>query len=437
MRSDAILLDQVIADRGGAAAVAVRDGVVLVNAADITPAPVRWLWPGWLALGKLHILAGAPGQGKTTIALAAVAAVTGVGRWPDGTRCDPGSALIWSGEDDPGDTLLPRLLAMGADPARVNFITATRIAGEVLPFDPARDLVDLAAAAERIGDVRLLVVDPVVSAVAGDSHKNTEVRRALQPLVDLAGALDCAVLGISHFAKGGAGRDPAERVVGSVAFSAVARVVMVAARIKGDDGGDRRVLARAKSNIGPDGGGFEYALDQVEVPGHAGLNASRVTWGPAVEGTARELLAEPENGADGGSARDNAADFLRETLKGGPVPTKTLEAEAKAAGIAWRTVRRAADEVGVWKTKGGMGSGWYWSLSKMATKEANLSNVESWTSWTPSVDTFGAGPTDDLVETARRRVAEVAPQRGWTDVEAAEWHADAQANPAAVLEALQ
>ena len=187
------------------------DGVVLVQASSLIPEPIRWLWLHWLALGKLHILAGAPGQGKTTINLAFAATVTVGGRWPDGTRCEPGNVLIWSGEDDPADTLLPRLLAMGADPGRVFFVKATRVDGELVPFDPARDMVQLTAEAERIGGVRLLMVDPVVSAVTGDSHKNTEVRRALQPLVDLAAHLDCAVVGISHFGKNTAGRDPTER----------------------------------------------------------------------------------------------------------------------------------------------------------------------------------------------------------------------------------
>ncbi|MBE0629709.1 MAG: AAA family ATPase, partial [Burkholderia vietnamiensis] len=108
----------------------------------------------------LHILAGAPGQGKTTINLAFAATVTVGGRWPDGTRCEAGNVLIWSGEDDPADTLLPRLLAMGADPGRVFFVTATRVDGEVVPFDPARDMVQLTAEAERIGgDDRTVLYD--------------------------------------------------------------------------------------------------------------------------------------------------------------------------------------------------------------------------------------------------------------------------------------
>lgn len=163
---------------------------------------------------------------------------------------------MWSGEDDPADTLLPRLLAMGAEPARVYFVTGARIGNELQSFDPARDMAQLLVEAERIGNVRLLIVDPVVSAVAGDSHKNTEVRRALQPLVDLGASLGATVLGISHFSKGSAGRDPTERVVGSMAFGAVARVVLCAAKVKRrEDKGDRRILVRSKSNIGPDEGG--------------------------------------------------------------------------------------------------------------------------------------------------------------------------------------
>ena len=320
------------------------DGVVLLSAASIRPEPINWLWLHWLALGKLHILAGAPGQGKTTIALAMIATLTSGGRWPDGSRCAPGNAIIWSGEDDPADTLVPRLLAMGADLKRVHFVAGTRLAGEMESFDPARDMVLLTDAANLIGDVKLLMVDPVVSAVAGDSHKNTEVRRALQPLVDLAAQLDAAVLGISHFAKGGAGKDPTERVVGSVAFAAVARVVMCAAKVKSDDGEDRRLLARSKSNIGPDDGGFEYALEQVELHAHPGILASRVTWGGAVEGSARELLADAETDTppdEESSALDDAIEFLRSELSAGPKSAKAIFGEARSAGHSERTLKRA------------------------------------------------------------------------------------------------
>jgi len=347
-----------------------RDKVILTCGSDLTPEPYRWLWQYWLAMGKLHILAGAPGQGKTTIALAMAATITIGGRWPDGSRCAPGNVLIWSGEDDPADTLVPRLMAAGADRARCYFIEGARRGGEVVPFDPARDLGQLLEAIEKIGGISLLVIDPVVSAVTGDTHKNGEVRRALQPLVDLAAKCDCAVLGITHFAKGGQGTDPSQRVVGSVAFTAVARVVMVAAKVKGDEEGqDTRILARSKSNVGPDDGGFQYHLEQSEpIPG---IHASHIAWGKAVQGTARELLTdpdEPQQEQSDASAKDAAIDFLVEILKDGSAPSKYVETEARAAGVSWATVRRAADTIGVTKRK--MNDAWYWFRPKLLNQVA-------------------------------------------------------------------
>lgn len=340
------------------------DGVILTRASDLQITPIIWLWRDWLACGKLHLLAGAPGQGKTTIALSLAATVTSGGRWPDGSRCPVGSALIWSGEDDPADTLAPRLKAMGADMDRVYFVSGARVDGEEQPFDPARDLVQLAAAVASIGDVRLIVVDPIVSAVSGDSHKNTEVRRALQPLVDMAAAAGAAVVGITHLSKGTAGRDPTERVTGSIAFTAVVRVVLMAAKVKGDDGEDRRVLVRSKSNIGPDNGGFVYHLEQVEaIPG---VQASAVTWGEALEGSARELLAEAETDqTDTGekSAKERAEEWLADLLAGGAISSKQVQADAKEAGLSWATVRRAADSLNVARIKDGLRGGWYWRIN--------------------------------------------------------------------------
>jgi len=370
--------------------------VILTSGADLTPEPVEWLWRDWLALGKVHILAGAPGQGKTTLAVGALAAtVTLGGRWPDCTKCEAGNVIVWSGEDDPADTLLPRLLAAGGERSRVYFVEGTRGATGAQPFDPAHDMRKLLAAIERIGGARLVIVDPVVSAVTGDSHKNTEVRRALQPLVDAAAAGRFAVLGITHFSKGGQGSDPTQRVIGSVAFSAVARVVLVAARVKGEDGEDRRILARSKSNIGPDDGGFEYHLEQVEVM--PGIEASRVAWGKAVQGSARELLTDTPEDAEQ-APRDSAAEFLREVLRDGPTPVKTIKAEAQEAGHTWRTVQRAADDLQVIKKKGGMAAGWYWQLAKMTTKNPKDASVRDWPSSDSSApSTAGnADPVEDF-----------------------------------------
>lgn len=335
------------------------DGVVLTRGTDLNPEPIQWLWTHWLALGKLHILAGPPGQGKTTLALAAGATVSIGGRWPDGTRCDAGNVLIWSGEDDAADTLLPRLIASGADRGRCYFVEATRIEGESQPFDPARDMPQLLAAVDRIGGIRLLIVDPVVSAVSGDSHKNAEVRKSLQPLVDLAKACNCAVLGITHFSKNSSGSDPTMRVVGSVAFSAVARVVMVAAKVQGEGDTEARILARSKSNIGPDEGGFEYTIAQTEAL--PGIMASRVEWGKVVEGTARELLTDPDEPKD--DQEDDAAEMLRaELVSDCWTDSNTATRPLKAAGFTKKQIWAASKKLGVIRKKGGMNAGWYWRL---------------------------------------------------------------------------
>ena len=374
--------------------------VVLACGTDLKPEPVRWLWRDWLALGKLHILAGAPGQGKTTLALSMGATVTTGGHWPDGTRCERGNILVWSGEDDHADTLLPRLLAAGADRARCYFVEGTRNEdGALEPFDPAHDLHRLQEAVDAIGGVRLLIVDPIVSAVHGDSHKNTEVRRALQPVVDLASACGFAVLGITHFSKGGQGGDPAQRVVGSVAFTAVARVVLVAAKVKAeDDAEDRRILARSKSNIGPDDGGFEYRLEQREpLPG---LFASCVAWGRTVTGTARELLTDPNEVADCDTL--DVIGFLRGLLADGPMTAKDVFKDADGAGYSRDQIKRASIKLGVEKQKTGMGGGWVWALktTEESGKSAKGVRFENVHSSPPSAlpSGFDAQPPTDLEE---------------------------------------
>ncbi|CAK9253597.1 unnamed protein product [Sphagnum jensenii] len=145
------------------------------------------------------------------------------------------------------------------------------------------------------------MIDPIVAAVSGDSHKNSETRRCLQPLVDMAAATGTAILGISHFSKGSAGKNVTERVIGSLAFGALPRIVMAAAKLEANKGGGR-IFCRAKSNIGADDGGFHYELQQLELPNHRGLITSRVCWGAPVEGTARELLAEDETAGDAQTA---------------------------------------------------------------------------------------------------------------------------------------
>lgn len=331
-----------------------QERVDMLRAADVRMEEIDWLWPGWLARGKLHLLAGDGGAGKTTLALAMASTISRGGQWPDETCAAAGNVLVWSGEDDIADTLVPRLAAAGANLENVYLVGDVLQGRKSRPFDPSQDLDMLAAEAERIGKISLLIVDPVVSAVLGDSHKNTEVRRSLQPLVELGALLDCAVLGISHFSKGGGGIDPLLRVTGSIAFGATSRVVLVAGKPRD---GDDRILARAKSNIGPDDGGFAYRIALAEGP----PQASYVAWGSALEGAARDLLGD-QLGNQSEGASEAVTDWLREVLGAGPRDVADLRREAQILGHRWRTVERVKNSLGIRSRKDATEGGWRWSM---------------------------------------------------------------------------
>ena len=244
-------------------------GVELLRGDTIRAEAREWLWPEWLERGAFHVLAGDKGTGKTTVACSFAAAVSNrKARWPDNSRIEePLDVLFWSGEDSISRTLVPRLLAANADMSRVHFITAFSDGERRRAFDPATDMAKLAHAASKIGSpIGLTVIDSIVSAVSGDSHKNAEVRRGLQPVLDFGEKMKSAVFGITHLTKGTSGRNPVERVTGSLAFAALARVLMVTVCMREpDEHGRDRILTRAASNIGPDGGGFYYTTEQVEV----------------------------------------------------------------------------------------------------------------------------------------------------------------------------
>lgn len=351
-----------------------QPAITLISGASLAPEAIRWLWPGYLARGKLHLVAGKPSAGKTTVVLDLCATVTRGGRLPDGTSIDAGNVLIWSGEDGIADTLLPRLLGAGADRSRVYFVADREEGNERRAFDPAHDMGLLKQTVSKIGGISILVLDPIVSAIHGDSHKNAEVRRGLQPVVELAAAIDAAVIGITHLSKGTSGQDPIDRITGSLAFGAVTRVAFLVAREGGDEEGQsRRVITRAKSNIGEDGGGFFYDIVATVVPDHPGVVTSKVHWLGAAEGSARDIIgtAEASHDQEARSALDEACEFLVDVLTEKPLSAKDVMSRAVEAGIAKRTIERAKKAAGVAVLKTGMGGGWLWHLPGHTLKTAN------------------------------------------------------------------
>jgi putative DNA primase/helicase len=316
---------------------------------------IEWLWPGWLARGKFHLLAGSKGAGKSTILFDLMARLSTGAAWPDGNPASsPSNVMVWSGEDGITDTILPRFYAAGGDRKRIYFpTTATMTDGTKRQFDPSTDMSALIEAAAPLPELGLVMIDPVVLALPSrsDSHKNSETRHGLQPLVDFADQRRIAVMGVTHFTKGTHDRDPIERVTGSLAFGALPRCVWGASA---DDDGYQRRLVRVASNIGPSGGGIEYTLYQAPLPDYD-FSAQRVDWGKKLQGSARELL-----NADKRSAEAEAAALLSTLLSDGPKPQREIKEAADAHCQSWATIRRAQETLGIKPKK--EGKVWCWSL---------------------------------------------------------------------------
>ena len=345
-----------------------RKKVKIIMGTDVTPRPISWLWPGWLAHGKLHILAGRPGCLKTTTAIGFAAGITVGGQWPDGTRMAQGNVVVWSGEDAVDDTLLPRFLAAGGDPDHIAFIKGVEQDGKTRAFDPALDMQELTEVCAELGDVNLIIVDPLVSVAKGDSHKNAETRRDLQPLADLAERTQAAVVGVHHLTKRSEGADPVDRVSGSLAFGAAPRVILLGALDpKGGASGPRGVLMRAKSNIGPSHGGFSFSAEQRPLEDEPNISAQRILWGEYVDKSARDMLEEFEGKAKATAEKKRKlVEFLTEALASGPRMAAEVEDEGEKLGFSVWAMRRAFKKMGGHPLKPSFKSGWVWELPSLS-----------------------------------------------------------------------
>jgi hypothetical protein len=209
-------------------------GAELVTAASVKMSAIEWLWPGRFAIGKFSLLAGLPDEGKSQIICdiaARITTTTGDKHWPCKEGIAPtGNVIMLSAEDDPTDTLVPRLIAAGADLNRITFFKMVKTeAGGRRMFDLAADLERLHEVILTVGDVRAVTLDPL-NAYLGhgriDAFRGSDVRAVLGPLSDLAADLKVAVLGLVHFNKKSDVTNVMLRISDSLSFAAAARAVL-------------------------------------------------------------------------------------------------------------------------------------------------------------------------------------------------------------------
>ena len=322
------------------------EALTLTPASEVTEQSVEWLWPGWLPRGELTLLAGQPGAGKTTLALAVASILSLGGEWPNGEQAKPAQTIFWTAEDSIEKTIVPRLRAHGADMEKVKIINY----GKRIAFDPAQHMGLLRDRLAEEEDVRLLILDPVISVLQGvvrDSHRATDVRQGLVELQSLIAERDVTTIGITHFAKGTKGTSPLERMIGSQVWGAAARVVWVAAC---DSDSGVRTLVQCKNNLSAEGGAFAYTI---EVP--QGHEVTRATFGEHSDMTAAQVLQVSEahtRDPEELSAIEQAQEFLTDILDGmGWVSAKKIDREVRANHVSMRTFQRARAML---KEKGGV-----------------------------------------------------------------------------------
>jgi hypothetical protein len=333
---------------------------ILRRLVDIAPAPVAWLWPGRLARGKLTVLAGDPGLGKSYVTLDIAARLTTGAAWPDEGAPDVGDVVLLNAEDGAADTIRPRLDALGGDPNRVHILEAVRVGdGPDRMFSLAADLPALEVA---IGETAasLVIIDPLSAYLGGkvDSYKDADVRSLLAPLAALAERHDVAVLLVMHLTKNPQSK-ALYRTPGSIAFVAAARVTLIVAKDPEDE--HRRLLVHNKNNLSAAPATLAYRLGAGANPTAAGP----ILWeaGPVDGPNADVLLAGTQ---DDPAERGDADALLRELLDAGEVASTECLSAARANGIGERTLYRAKRRLGIQTRRvggpGKRGAAWYWSL---------------------------------------------------------------------------
>lgn len=316
--------------------------------------PIRWLEEGRIALGKLTLIAGDPGLGKSFITLDMAARVSR-GKLPRPSKASPltlgGQVVLLNAEDDAGDTIKPRLEAMDADLTRIHLFE-----GVVQPMGRCVNLTQLdtdirlfAQTLKKIENLKLIIIDPI-SAYMGktDSHNNADVRSVLAQLARLAQWTGAAVVCVTHLNKDAGGKRAIYRAMGSLAFTAAARAVHLVS--KHPDDASKRVVAPVKNNLSEESSPRVYRIDE-----------GRVVWlDEDIEWDADSIEQAFDGGRATPSAMEEAKRFLEEALGEGPELATKLREDAEGCGINWRTLNRAKRALAVEAFR--RDEQWYWKI---------------------------------------------------------------------------
>ncbi|MGI8830542.1 MAG: AAA family ATPase [Candidatus Limnocylindria bacterium] len=363
-------------------------GPVLVTLSSVQRERVEWIWPGYLARGKLHMLDGDPGLGKSTAALDIAARLSRGAIMPDGSPgTAPAGVVILTAEDGIADTVRPRLEAAGADLERIVALTGIVDGdGERMPGLPL-DLAAIEAGIRQV-DAALVIVDPIMAYLPADvnAHRDQDVRRALAPTAALAERTRAAILAVRHLNKSG-GAHAVYRGGGSIGIIGAARVGLLVARDPDDDA--RRIVAVTKNNLAAEAPSLAFQL----VPDDT-IGAARVEWlGESVHGASALLSIRADDPEEGGALAE-AVEVLRTILADGPVSAKDAEREAtNGAGVSHATLLRARKAAGVIAEKvgrpGASGQFWQWRLEPKALTESRRYSPSESESLRENVSAFG------------------------------------------------
>jgi hypothetical protein len=338
----------VLAGTEDAAPAALRS-LRLRKASEFTMRATDWAWGGRIALRALALIAGREGEGKSTLAYWLLSAITR-GELAGDLSGEPRNVVVAATEDSWEATIVPRLVAAGADLDRIFRIEVEEVDGSegvlLLPRDvqeARRVLLEVEAA--------VLLFDPLMSRVDGklDTHKDQEVRQALEPLTALADEVRCAVVGLIHLSKAST-TDPLTAIMASRAFVAVARSVLLVTRDPDDDSRERRLVGLAKNNLGREDLptlGFTIAEKVVgrDPDSRKVIKAGGVAWGEDSARTIREVFADGDPGGDVRSTLEDAVSWLSGYLTddGGTVQRQhAIRDGQRRMGFAERTLQRAA-----------------------------------------------------------------------------------------------